>query len=52
MVLSKGLVSNNIDICLGELAVAALLRTFATPHFLNLLATDREEKKYGILQYL
>ena len=52
MVLSKDLVTNNVDIGLGELAVATLLRTLATPHFLNLVPAEREIQMSSILQYV
>ena len=52
VVLGQGLVTDDVDVSLGELAIAALLRTFTTPHLLDLVATEREVQVAGVLQHV
>ena len=43
---------DDVDVGLGELAVAALLRPLAAPHLLDLVAAEREGEVPGVLQHV
>ena len=45
-------VANHVNICLGELAGAALLRALATPDLLNLVTREREVQVAGVLHHV
>ena len=45
-------VADDVDVRLGELAVAALLRAFAAPDLLDLVAAEREDQLAGVLQHV
>ena len=44
--------ADDVDIGLGELAVATLLRPLPAPHFLRLVAPEREGQVAGVLQHV
>ncbi len=48
----QNVAGDNVDIGLGELAVAALLGTLAAPHLLDLVAPEREVELAGVLQHV
>ncbi len=43
---------DDVDVGLGELAVATFLRALATPYLLDLVATEREGEVPGVLQHV
>ena len=43
---------DDVDVGLGELAVAALLRPLAAPHLLDLVAAEREGEVAGVLEHV
>ena len=45
-------VTNHVNVCLGELACAALLRALATPDLLNLVTREREVQVAGVLDHV
>ena len=44
--------ADDVDVGLGELAVAALLRPLAAPHLLDLVAAERELEVPGVLEHV
>jgi hypothetical protein len=44
--------ADDVDVGLGELAVAALLRPLAAPHLLDLVAAEGELELAGVLQHV
>ena len=43
---------DDVDVGLGELAVATLLRPLAAPHLLDLVAAEREGELVGVLEHV
>ena len=52
MVEGQGVAPDDVDVGLGELAVAALLRPLAAPDLLDLVAAERELQLAGVLQHV
>ena len=48
----QGVAADDVDVGLGELAVAALLRPLAAPHLLDLVAPERELELAGVLEHV
>ena len=48
----EGVTSDDVDVGLRELAVAALLRSFAAPHLLDLVAAKWKLEAAGVLQHI
>ena len=52
MVICQPVLADDIDVGLGELAVAALLRAFTSPDLLHLVAAERKVEVSGVLQHV
>ena len=52
VVRGQGGVVDDVDVGLGELPVAALLRPLAAPHLLDLVAPERERELMCVLQHV
>ena len=52
VVICQPVLADDIDVGLGELAVAALLRAFTSPDLLHLVAAERKVEVSGVLQHV